>query len=323
MKPLEGNDFTVHELKDALRERGLFTTGTKTELVLRLSVVDPNIWTILGEKRRQALTGNASSTDTAVETTDESTSPVDNTLVPEGGSRSLPLLPEEPDDHSQRELELIQKERELKHRLASKPMLAIYSPNADSELHCDASASGFGGILFQKQGDCSWKPISFWSQRTTPTEAKYHSYELECLAVIYALKRFHIYLMREKVKEHIANCLRCIEFSPSSGKSEGFLHNIPKEKLPFATIHVDHFGPLEKTGKGNRHILLIVDAFTKFIRVYTCKATTTDESRKCLRDYFRAYSKPKRLVSDRGSCFTSDLFKEFSKDEIFSISLSP
>lgn len=357
----------------------------------------------------------------------------------------------------------------LKCCLASRPVLAIYSPHAETELHCDASASGFGGILLQKQSDNVWKPISYWSQRTTVTEAKYHSYELECLAVVYALKRFHIYLagqefriitdcdsfrltlnkkdvnprisrwalflqnynyvivhrpgkrmahvdalsrchsvlvlegstfertlsicqdrdteilklrkkleetelkqyelrdglvyrkdknhkllfyvprsmeanvirtchddighvgvdkvinyitkvywfpnMRERVKEYIANCLRCIEFSPSSGKTEGFLHNIPKDKLPFMTVHVDHFGPLEKTGKGYRHILVIVDAFTKFIRVYPCKSTTTDEAIKCLRDYFRSYSKPGRLVSDRGTCFTSDTFKEFLKDE--------
>jgi len=82
----------------------------------------------------------------------------------------------------------------LKHYLASKPVLAIYSPHAETELHCDASASGFGGILLQKPNDDMWKPISFWSQRTTLAEAKYHSFKLECLAVVYALKRFHIYL---------------------------------------------------------------------------------------------------------------------------------
>lgn len=117
--------------------------------------------------------------------------------------------------------------------------------------------------------------------------------------------------MREKVKGHIANCLRCIEFSLPSGKAEGFLHNIPKEKLPFATIHINHFGPLEKIGKG----YLLIDAFTKFIRVYPCKSTTTEESIRHLHDYFRVYSKLKRLISDRGTCFTSDMFKKFVKNE--------
>jgi len=71
--------------------------------------------------------------------------------------------------------------------------------------------------------------------------------------------------MREKIKDYILNCLKCIEFSPPSGKAEGYLHSIPKESLPFVTIHVDHMGPLEKTGKGYRYLLVIIDAFTKFI----------------------------------------------------------
>lgn len=56
--------------------------------------------------------------------------------------------------------------------------------------------------------------------------------------------------MKSKVKEYIVNCLRCIEFSPPSGKVKGHLHSIPKSDSPFATVHIDHLGPLEKTGKG-------------------------------------------------------------------------
>jgi len=41
----------------------------------------------------------------------------------------------------------------LKRHLLSRAVLAIYSPLAETELHCDASASGFGGILLQKQDD--------------------------------------------------------------------------------------------------------------------------------------------------------------------------
>ncbi|XP_076248026.1 uncharacterized protein LOC143187672 [Calliopsis andreniformis] len=82
----------------------------------------------------------------------------------------------------------------LKKQLSSKPILAIYSPKAETELHCDASVSGFGAILLQKQSDGNFRPISYFSQRTTPAESKYHSFELECLAVVYAVKRFHVYL---------------------------------------------------------------------------------------------------------------------------------
>lgn len=62
-------------------------------------------------------------------------------------------------------------------------------------------------------------------------------------------------------------------------------------------------------------MFIVVDAFTKFVRVYPCKSTTAEESIKHLHDYFLVYSRPKRLISDRGTCFTSDAFKEFAREE--------
>lgn len=116
--------------------------------------------------------------------------------------------------------------------------------------------------------------------------------------------------IREKVKAHVANCLKCIDFSSPSGKVEGYLHSIPKGNLPFQTIHIDHYGPLEKTSKGYKHILSTIDAFTKFIKLYPCKSTGT-EVIKNLETYFKTYSKPKRIVSDRGTSFTLTMFKNF------------
>ncbi|XP_029164546.1 uncharacterized protein LOC114935814 [Nylanderia fulva] len=114
----------------------------------------------------------------------------------------------------------------LKNHLSSGPVLAIYSPHVETELHCDASVSGFDRIVLQKQSDGMWRPVSFSNQRTTPAESKYHSFELECLAVIYAIKRFHVYLAGQKFKEHngilLANATRgdfekCVELA-----TEGF-----------------------------------------------------------------------------------------------------
>ena len=39
----------------------------------------------------------------------------------------------------------------LKEQLISEPILAIYSASAATELHCDASAHGYGSVLLRKQ----------------------------------------------------------------------------------------------------------------------------------------------------------------------------
>jgi len=59
------------------------------------------------------------------------------------------------------------------------------------ELHCDASASEFGAILLQQQARGQFRPISYFSLQMTPAEFKYSNFELECLAAIYAIKRFY------------------------------------------------------------------------------------------------------------------------------------
>ncbi|GJQ88003.1 hypothetical protein Trydic_g12929 [Trypoxylus dichotomus] len=88
----------------------------------------------------------------------------------------------------------------LKSKLAEKPVLAIYSPEAETELHCDASTRGYGSILLQRQVDGKMYPTFYFSKRTTDAESKYSSYELECLAIVNSLKRFHVYLHGLKFK---------------------------------------------------------------------------------------------------------------------------
>lgn len=49
-------------------------------------------------------------------------------------------------------------------------------------------------ILFQRQDSGKWAPIAYYSQTTNSAEVKYHSFELEMLAVVKAMEHFHIYL---------------------------------------------------------------------------------------------------------------------------------
>lgn len=82
----------------------------------------------------------------------------------------------------------------LRDKLAMAPVLAIYSPQRETELHCDASALGYGGVLMQPQDDGKLHPIAYFSKRTSEAESKLHSFVLETLAIIYSLRRFHVYL---------------------------------------------------------------------------------------------------------------------------------
>lgn len=120
--------------------------------------------------------------------------------------------------------------------------------------------------------------------------------------------------MTSKVKNHVKNCIKCIAFTKNTGRTEGLLHSLPKGDLPFITIHVDHFGPVDRSHATKRHVLVVIDAFTKYVRLYAVKSTTSRETIKCLRDYFQIYSRPVTLISDRGTSFTSKEFEEFMNE---------
>lgn len=84
----------------------------------------------------------------------------------------------------------------LKRLLTSSPILGIYNPAAETQLHIDASAFRLSAILMQKQASGNWSAIAYYSQMTNQAESRYHSFELEMLAIVCAIERFHVYLYR-------------------------------------------------------------------------------------------------------------------------------
>lgn len=116
--------------------------------------------------------------------------------------------------------------------------------------------------------------------------------------------------MTGKVSGHIRNYLKCKAYSDKHGKQEGLLNNIPKSSDPFDVIHIDHYGPVDN-GKQLRHVLVVIDVGAKYVMLYPTKTTRTKEVVAHMKDYFRSYSRPRCVVSDRGTAFTSAEFRLF------------
>jgi hypothetical protein len=85
--------------------------------------------------------------------------------------------------------------QELKEVLARRPVLAVHRPGAATEVHTDASTIGVAGILVQKQADDKLHPVAYYSRQTKEVESRYHSYELEVMAIVESLKKFRCYLL--------------------------------------------------------------------------------------------------------------------------------
>lgn len=83
----------------------------------------------------------------------------------------------------------------LKKMLSNKPVLQLFSPDAHTELHCDASSMGLSWLLLQKGEDKLLHLIHAVSKKTTPAEKNYHSSKQELMAVVWSMTKLRLHLV--------------------------------------------------------------------------------------------------------------------------------
>ncbi|XP_037297451.1 uncharacterized protein K02A2.6-like [Manduca sexta] len=124
-------------------------------------------------------------------------------------------------------------------------------------------------------------------------------------------KDYYIDKVGRKVEDFVASCIPCLLSNRKEGKKEGYLNPIDKGDTPLHTLHLDHVGPLTETNKQYNHILTIIDAFTKFVWLFPCKSTTTKEVLIKLEVLQQTFGNPERVITDRGTAFTSNDFQQY------------
>lgn len=82
--------------------------------------------------------------------------------------------------------------------LGSRQVLAHYDPSLPLSMLADALAYGVGVAISQQCHDGKDRPMAFASRTLSPSECKYSQLEKEALALIFGIKRFHMYLYGHK-----------------------------------------------------------------------------------------------------------------------------
>ena len=111
--------------------------------------------------------------------------------------------------------------------------------------------------------------------------------------------------MVQDVKAYIRNCDRCIRFKQPEEKAK--LHPI-EATYPFELIHMDFV----KIGGGDsgRNVLVITDHFTRFATGFVTRSVSAKTvARLFVNRYCPFYTWPAKILTDRGGCFESKLFK--------------
>ncbi|UYV81667.1 hypothetical protein LAZ67_20001865 [Cordylochernes scorpioides] len=232
---------------------------------------------------------------------------------------------------------------DLKQILTSKPVLKIYQVGARTELHTDASKFEFGAILLQDV-DQKMHPVHYMSKKTNEVQQKYSSYEVEVLAVVEAVKKFRIYLLGIKFKI----LTDCSAFTMTLKKKD-----LATRVARWALLLEEYDYTIEhRPGSGMKHVdalsrnpvsmMIQTDTLVEKIRNAQgrdplIKALLVIVKEKQVYDgYFeennllwkgvegdRTLVIPKgmemeiikRIITDQGTAFTSNDFKEYCKEE--------
>lgn len=86
------------------------------------------------------------------------------------------------------------------------------------------------------------------------------------------------------------------------------VHHWEPSKDPWSRLHIDFAGPF-----CNKYFLIVVDSFSKWLEVRKVNSPSSFSTINVLRELFSTHGLPDVIVSDNGSCFTSEEFRDFLK----------
>jgi hypothetical protein len=82
---------------------------------------------------------------------------------------------------------------------------------------------------------------------------------------------------------------------------------------------LDVVGPFRTASGGYKHILIVVDKFTKWIEVRPATKVTSEEAVKFIRDIKHRFGVPNRIITDIGATFTGSVFWYFCQDNLIDV----
>jgi hypothetical protein len=114
--------------------------------------------------------------------------------------------------------------------------------------------------------------------------------------------------MRRDVINYVRACILCQQYKPSNQKPGGLMKPIIVSE-PWHTVGLDITGPLPKTRRGNRFILVVVDYFTKWVELFPLQSTKAITiAQLFLDEVICRFGFPIRVITDNGVQFISKIF---------------
>ena len=112
------------------------------------------------------------------------------------------------------------------------------------------------------------------------------------------------------VNQLCASCPVCQKACPAS-TTKAPLHPLPIIKEPLGHIAMDIVGPLKRSKKGNKYILVLMDYATKWPEAFPLRNILTETIVEHLIEVTARLGVPSELLTDNGTNFISRVMQQF------------
>ena len=175
------------------------------------------------------------------------------------------------------------------------------------------------GVLYKRwdeeiSGKANWQLVVPQCRRQEILEMVHdhstggHLGEHKTLANVRA--RFYWYGHRRDVHKWCSSCEVCASRKGPNKKNRGKMGHV-KAGFPMERVALDIMGPLPRSDRGNRYLLVLSDYFTKWVEAYSIpnqEAMTI--ARKVVEEFICRFGVPLAIHTDQGRQFESTLFRE-------------
>jgi transposase InsO family protein len=113
--------------------------------------------------------------------------------------------------------------------------------------------------------------------------------------------------MTSDISAFIHRCPLCQSVKAKFLKKVALL-SMPNCSSPNERLHIDLYGPLKTSAAGNHYVVVMTDAFTKYVELAAIPNKTEDQVAKVLFERcFCRFSAPTVMISDQGKEFCNNL----------------
>jgi len=117
--------------------------------------------------------------------------------------------------------------------------------------------------------------------------------------------------MNKDIDIHVRSCLACARRKSKSATAKVDIQQRDIPDVPWARAHMDLTGPIHRSTQGNRYILVVKDALTRYVETIPLKNNTANEVSSALtKEIICRHGGFGRLISDNGKEFDNKLMSQ-------------